>query len=620
MKKHHFIIIFLLLIFCGANFAFAETDQEQRMEELLAQQKRIGEMRSTVNLLFTLSKESDKREAVEDVLNELLSRIDGVQERIKNRIDKIEEERTKSKITEERIGYDLEPEHEPETKNPPEFEISNLALTPVEAEPGQSVNISVNVKNIGELSGTKEVSFNVNDKTTTKSVTLGSEESKTVSLSVTKKSEGTYNVTVNGLSQSFKVIVTQPVAPERGSGTEKDPYIITNVQELQGMNYNLGAHYVLGNNIDAFNTKYWNDGKGFMPIGDVINKFEEVFDGQGHTIANLYVNRKESYQGLFGAVGREGVVKNIKLENVDVASYDYVGALVGANYGTVSNSHSAGSVRGAMAIGGLVGFNIETVIDSSSSVSVRGNTRVGGLVGDNLNVVSGSVSGSHSTGSVDGHRWIGGLVGENRGIISDSYSTGDVTGLIQVGGLAGRNKKKVFNSYSTGSVRGDNYHAGGLAGINQGTLAESYSTSDVSGNEYVGGLVGINPYAGTISNSYSIGSVGGTKYIGGLVGYISGAGVKISNSYSASPVKGDWWTGGLVGDRYSDESLVSNSFWDIKASRAETSNGGIGKTTAEMQSLTTFSDANWNIVLIENYRDETWYIDENKDYPKLDNL
>ena len=34
---------------------------------------------------------------------------------------------------------------------------------------------------------------------------------------------------------------------------------------------------------------YWNDGAGWIPIGDVTHKFTADFDGNNHTIANLYI-------------------------------------------------------------------------------------------------------------------------------------------------------------------------------------------------------------------------------------------------------------------------------------------------------------------------------------------
>ncbi|MGB2808355.1 MAG: hypothetical protein WBC22_11470 [Sedimentisphaerales bacterium] len=52
------------------------------------------------------------------------------------------------------------------------------------------------------------------------------------------------------------------------SGTEQDPYIITNVYELQQINSELDACYELANDIDASGIRYWNDKAIFIPIGD----------------------------------------------------------------------------------------------------------------------------------------------------------------------------------------------------------------------------------------------------------------------------------------------------------------------------------------------------------------
>lgn len=49
-----------------------------------------------------------------------------------------------------------------------------------------------------------------------------------------------------------------------GSGTEADPYQITTVEQLQEMNDELDAHYILMNDIDASDTENWNGGAGLM--------------------------------------------------------------------------------------------------------------------------------------------------------------------------------------------------------------------------------------------------------------------------------------------------------------------------------------------------------------------
>lgn len=43
-----------------------------------------------------------------------------------------------------------------------------------------------------------------------------------------------------------------------GTGTELDPYIIEDVDDLQDMNLDLTAYYELANDIDASLTATWN--------------------------------------------------------------------------------------------------------------------------------------------------------------------------------------------------------------------------------------------------------------------------------------------------------------------------------------------------------------------------
>ena len=74
--------------------------------------------------------------------------------------------------------------------------------------------------------------------------------------------------------------------------------------------------------------------------------------------------------------------------------------------------------------------------------------------------------------------------------------------------------------------------------------------------------------------------------------------------------------GGLVGLHESGE--VTYSIWDIQTSSQSTSAGGMGKTTTEMQTASTFLEAGWDFVdEIENGTDDIWWILEGQDYPRL---
>jgi hypothetical protein len=281
-----------------------------------------------------------------------------------------------------------------------------------------------------------------------------------------------------------------------------------------------------------------------LDLGDESNFYipylAEEFDGNGHKISNLSFDFGFISQvGLFGYLASGGKVSQVGVEEVDITGYSGVGGLVGENSGTVINSYSTGSVTG--------------------------NDVVGGLVGDNN---FGSVSNSYSTGNVTSDHYVGGLVGHNEGgNVSNSYSSGSVTGGYGVGGLVGINTGTVSNSYSTGSrVTGDG-NVAGLVGSNLGTVSDSYSRCNVTGDWQVGGLVGWNN--GTVSNCYSTGSVTANE---------------------------NEDVGGLLGDNF--KGNVSKSFWDIETSGQATSDGGTGKTTAEMQGIATFSGAGWNIVAV----------------------
>src|SRR5690606_5319684 len=75
----------------------------------------------------------------------------------------------------------------------------------------------------------------------------------------------------------------------------------TSTTTLQGIGNNLNGRYTLGADIDASATAGWDSGAGFMPIGSSSNHFTGDFDGLGHTITNLSINRPgRENVGLFG--------------------------------------------------------------------------------------------------------------------------------------------------------------------------------------------------------------------------------------------------------------------------------------------------------------------------------
>ncbi|AYJ79820.1 hypothetical protein AN286_06520 [Aliarcobacter cryaerophilus ATCC 43158] len=227
-----------------------------------------------------------------------------------------------------------------------------------------------------------------------------------------------------------------------GFGTVNDAYTITNWNQLQNINYawfTKNKNYKLLNNISSTTAGYMGTGEGWNPIGT----FSGNFDGLGHSISDLYINRPFNRQSLFGQTEDASIV-NVNLINVNITGNNEVGALVGSAIEThIENVSSSGKVVGEEEVGGLVGYMTDsaiTVLKSHSSAEVTGIENVGGLVGQ---LDNSAIRESYSTGKVTGigtSKNIGGLVGMSLySTIENSYATGEVSGATNVGGLVGRN-------------------------------------------------------------------------------------------------------------------------------------------------------------------------------------
>ncbi len=195
------------------------------------------------------------------------------------------------------------------------------------------------------------------------------------------------------------------------------------------------------------------------------------------------------------------------------------------------------------------------------------------------------------------------------GTITNCYVEGaNVSGDDYVGGLVGTCAGRLNRSYSTGIIIGDSY-VGGLIGIvDDSTVNRCYSKASVSGNMEVGGLAGKTvDEQSVVSSCYATGSVNGGRYVGGLVGQVQSG--RAYKSYSTGSVSGDQDVGGFTG-YIRVLGGVTLCFWDTETSGQSTSAGGTGKTTEEMQTITTFTDVGWDFM-------NTWTICDGMNYPVL---
>ena len=353
-----------------------------------------------------------------------------------------------------------------------------------------------------------------------------------------------------------------------GNGTTGNPYQIANVadfQQLSTTSTDWSKSFILTANINLTSMTFTQ-----APIAPNLNaKFTGIFNGNGHIISKLTVTAStKDYVGLFGCVDSGAQINNLGLENVNITGRDYVGGVAGQNNGLIDTCHVSGSVTGGNCVGGVAGNHSGTITSCYATGSVSGTNDVGGLTGG----FDGWATSCHAAVSVSGNTYIGGLIGYNYGDLNSCYATGSVSGT------------------------GD--YVGGLVGNNSGTstLTSCYATGSVSGKDFVGGLVGYNYYRILIS-CYASGSVIGTgNYVGGLAG-ASNTGT-ITVCYARGSVNGTYFVGGLVG---SNSSTLAGCFWDTQTSSQANgtgngSTGVAGKMTAEMKTLSTFTDAGWDFV------------------------
>jgi len=319
-----------------------------------------------------------------------------------------------------------------------------------------------------------------------------------------------------------------------GEGTLESPFLITNCDQLQAMGAAADCAYRLANDIDCSATATWNDGEGFVPVGNPV-QFAGDFDGAGYRIFDLTINRPASNNmALFGMSG--GEIHDVGLVDPTITAQHYSGVLVGwQSQGTITDSYATGIIvtggQGCVYVGGLVGHQDGTIIGSYAEGTVTGGTAssgVGGLVGfHNGNEITNSYA-TVTVTAEDDSALVGGLVGAHRrGSITGCYAEGSVevegANTSVVGGLVGRQAGTITNCYATASVSGS-YYVGGLVGQVDGALSNSYATGSVNGSYYDGQLVGMMQANGSITSCFATGTATATGFAGGLVGSnLSGA-------------------------------------------------------------------------------------------------
>lgn len=299
---------------------------------------------------------------------------------------------------------------------------------------------------------------------------------------------------------------------DKGEGTKENPFKVSTIEDLEHVGvgpydkYNLdwkaeATYYVLENDIDL-SSKYGKDKESWTPLS--LGK-DGTFDGQGHTISGLYIDKESTVNlGLFSGINIGGTVKNLKLTNVRITSNGFVevpkqydASLEGdARY---VNTNVEGAKTSGIYVGALTGDckgTIENVVVTDAVLKVSGS-RVGGLTGriygDEGTAVK--VSNVYVEATIEGVSRLGGIVGLIDAKSKATFETPTITNAMFKGTIKGSTNFPTEDSYIAGE------YLGGFAGYARAFEATNIVVdATIEGFRHAGGVVGFLQWNSNVTN------------------------------------------------------------------------------------------------------------------------
>ena len=368
-----------------------------------------------------------------------------------------------------------------------------------------------------------------------------------------------------------------------GEGTEESPYLIKTLDDMillsdkvnNNTNYDsgtgtsvyarnyLGKFFRLENDIDMGNYR-------FTPIGNRwAAYFAGTFDGNGHTLSNVYINTSTAgYAAVFGKCDTLSVIKNLNVDGATVNSAGYYGAaIVGWTLGTITNCHVYNST---IYNTGIAAAGVACIATYMSDCSTENSiiTGLGGFTAGVVGEIDRAISNCYAIGTT-----------VNCGAIAEGYPAGGVVAELYHSSLL-PTPTTATDLYFAGTVRGDYNHTanmlvGGVVGTAyRSTVERCYNTGIVTGyysHAYVGGVVGCLQ-GSSLKESYNVGRVQdpSSRYCGGITGYVlaaTGSGTveqsSVEECYSAGQLRAETY-------QYNKETEVRESLGTVAENGAST--------------------------------------------------
>ena len=223
---------------------------------------------------------------------------------------------------------------------------------------------------------------------------------------VAKNSAGEYNtktITISDLKEDLKISTVQE--------------LVAFAQSVNAGKTYEGQVVRLKNDLDLSKTCYKVDGTAendisWEPIGNVTVAFAGIFEGENHTIENLYINTDNNYQGLFG--NNVGIIQNLKVHGNVKSTSGRTAILCGESSGTIKNVTTLPEsvVTALQNSGGICGVLAGRIAQCGNNATVYGGSQfIGGIVGYVEPGIGEVVSYSYNKGDILAQGYfVGGIV------------------------------------------------------------------------------------------------------------------------------------------------------------------------------------------------------------------
>ena len=325
------------------------------------------------------------------------------------------------------------------------------------------------------------------------------------------------NVTIEGI----------PFA--NGDGTESNPYLISNAEELNNVrnflyqkdengdfdlskpNYFLQVEDI-NLSLTDFNS---TDSGNFDPIGSVDYPFAGTYDGNGFTISGMYIDSTASSVGLFSYISSSGKVLNLSISSTEIKGNGIVGAIAGTNAGEIKYCFNDSVINGTNSAG-LVGQNDGIIEDSYNNGQV-----IGSLSAGIASINNGIISRVYNSGSIASSG--AGIVYQNNGSIQyavyiNNVSVGVKNGTNDINQIVSATETQMKGNQKV-SVNGQEYYVNEFINLSAPLMPAFYYSFSSS---YLNPQIWINPQdqslrlggEGTASNPYIISSPQALSLIG----------------------------------------------------------------------------------------------------------